>query len=110
VAAGSHNFTQAYQDSFDATKVLDFAALLAEVSGTLQLESDHREALEAGVVELQAAVNDPAADKGRMRRAVDAVMAPLKLAGATVLRQTAITMGTDVGNELDMAIRHMPHL
>lgn len=76
---------------------------------TLQLESHEREALEAGVVELRTAVNDPAADKGRIRRAVDAVMAPLKLAGVTALRQTAITMGTDVGNELDMAIRHMPH-
>ena len=110
LAAGSQNFTQTYQNSFDIAKVRDFAELLAEISGTLQLASRQREALEAGIVELRAAVNDSAADKRRMRRAVDAVMAPLKMAGATVLRQTAITMGTDVGNELDMAIRHMPHL
>jgi hypothetical protein len=89
--------------------VRDFADLLAEISGTLQLAPDQREDLEAGVLELRAAADDPAADRGRLRQAVDAVMAPLKLAGATVLRNTAIAMGTQLGDDIDTAIRHLPH-
>jgi hypothetical protein len=79
-------------------------------SGTLQLEADRRADLEAGAVELHAAAVDSAADKGRMQRALDAIMAPLKLAANTALRNTAIAAGTALGNDLDAAIHHLPHI
>lgn len=109
VAAGSSNFSQVYNDIFDVAKVQDFVDLIAEIAGALELEPQHRAELEAGAQELRAAVDDPAADKGRMRRAVDAVMRPLSLAGQTALRTAAIALGTQVGTELDAAIRHLPH-
>lgn len=42
-----------------------------------------------------------------MRRAVDAVMSPLKLAGQTAVRKAAIAIGNQTGAELDVAIRHL---
>lgn len=60
----------------------------------------------AATAELHDAVNDPAADKGRMRRAVDAVMGYLKLAAGTALTRAAITAGDQAGNDLDLWIRH----
>ncbi len=42
-----------------------------------------------------------------MRRAVDAVLGPLKLAGATALRNAAINVGNQAGAELDAAIHHL---
>jgi AbiTii len=110
VAAGSQNFTQVNQDTFDVAKVREFADLITEIAGTLQLEADQRSDLEAGAIELHAAAVDPAADKGRMRRALNAIMAPLKLAANTALRNTAIAAGTTLGNDLDAAIHHLPHL
>jgi hypothetical protein len=61
----------------------------------------------AATTELDEAVNDPVADKGRMRRAVHAVMGYLKLASNTALTRAAITAGNQAGNELDLAIRHI---
>jgi hypothetical protein len=110
VAAGSQNFTQAYQDVFDASKAREFADLISEIAGTLQLNADQRADLEAGAIELRDAAVDPEVDKGRMRRALNAIMAPLKLAANTALRNTAITAGTVLGDDLDAAIRHLPHL
>jgi hypothetical protein len=110
VAAGSSNFSQAYNDSFDVAKVREFADLITEIAPTLDLEPDQRAELEAGTSELRAASDDPAADRGRLRRALDAVMSPLKLAGATAVRNAAITLGNQVGSELDTAIHHLPHL
>ena len=45
-----------------------------------------------------------------MQRALDAIMAPLKLAANTALRNTAIAAGTALGNDLDAAIHHLPHI
>jgi len=36
-------------------------------------------------------------------------LSPLKLAGATVLRNTAVAMSTQIGDDIDAAIRHLPH-
>ena len=110
VAAGSSNFSQLYNDSFDLAKVREFADLITEIAGTLELEPDQRAELEASASELRAAVEDPTADRGRMRRTLDAVMSPLKLAGSTAVRNAAITLGNQVGGELDAAIHHLPHL
>lgn len=110
VAVGSQNFTQVYQDTLDVSKVREFADLITEIAGTLRLEADQRADLEAGAIELYAAAVDPAADKGRMRHALNAIMAPLKLAANTALRNTAIAAGTALGNDLDAAIHHLPHL
>lgn len=107
LAAGSSNFSQAYNEAFDLAKVREFADLIAEVAGTLELDADQRVELETGASELHAAIDDPAADKERMRRAVDAVMSPLKLAGQTALRNAAITLGNQAGAELDTAIHHL---
>ena len=42
-----------------------------------------------------------------MRRAVDAVLGAVKLAGATALRNAAINVGNQAGAELDVAIHHL---
>ncbi len=107
VAAGSSNVTQNYNVGFDITKVREFAVLAAEIVGLLGLDASQQGDLTAATAQLHEAINDPAADKGRMRRAVDAVMGYLKLAGSTALRNAAITVGNQAGNELDIAIHHM---
>ncbi len=107
VAAGSSNVTQNYNAGFDITKVREFAGLITEITGQLDLEPGPRAELAAAAAELSVAIDDPAADKGRMRRAVDAVLGPLKLAGATALRNAAINIGNQAGAELDAAIHHL---
>ena len=107
VAAGSSDVTQNYSAGFDITKVREFADLVTEIAGLLNLEPGQQAELSAAASELHEAVKDSKADKGRMRRAVDAVMAYLKLASGTALRNAAITAGNQAGSELDLAIRHM---
>jgi hypothetical protein len=107
VAAGSSDVTQNYNAAFDITKVREFADLVVEIGGLLGLEDGQQSELSAATSELHQAIEDPKADKGRMRRAVDAVMGYLKLAGGTALRNAAITAGNQAGSELDLAIRHM---
>jgi hypothetical protein len=106
VAAGSSNVTQNYSGGFDITKVGEFADLVSEIIGLLGLEVGQQAELTAATGELHEAINDPTADKGRMRRAVDAVMGFLKLASGTALRNAAITAGNQASSELDVAIRH----
>jgi AbiTii len=106
VAAGSSDVTQNYNAGFDVTKVREFAALATEVVALLGLDVRQQAELGAAADELHEAVNDSAADKGRMRRAVDAVMGYIKLASSTALRNAAITAGNQAGSELDLAIRH----
>jgi len=110
VAAGSQDFTQVYHDGVCISKLREFADLIAEIADTLRLEPEERTRLEAGVIGLRAALEARSADKGRLRRALDGVMAPLKLAADTMLRNTAITLGTQLGDDLDAAIRHLSHL
>jgi AbiTii len=107
VAAGSSNVTQNYNAGFDITKVREFADLVTEIGGLLGFDDGQQAMLSAATTELHDAIEDPKADKGRMRRAVDAVMGYLKLAGDTALRKAAITAGNHAGSELDLAIRHM---
>lgn len=107
VAAGSSDVTQNYNAGFDITKVREFADLVTEIGGLLGLENGQQAELSAATSELHEAIEDPKADKGRMRRAVDAMMGYLKLAGGTALRNAAITAGNQAGSELDLAIRHM---
>jgi len=107
VAAGSSNVTQNYNAGFDITKVREFADLAAEIAGLLGLDAARQAGLCDAASELHEAISDPAADKGRMRRAVDAVMGYLKLASGTALRNAAITAGNQAGSEIDHAISHM---
>lgn len=107
VAAGSSDVTQNYSAGFDVTKVREFADLVTEIGGLLGLEKGQQVELSAATSELHDAIEDPKADKGRMRRAVDAVMGYLKLASGTALTKAAITAGNQAGSELDIAIRHM---
>lgn len=107
VAAGSPGVTQNYSAGFDITKVREFADLVTEVGGLLGLEDVQQTELSAATSELREAIENPEADKGRMRRAVDTVMGYLKLASGTALRNAAITVGNQAGSELDLAIRHM---
>lgn len=107
VAAGSSNVTQNYNAGFDITKVREFADLVTEIAGLLGLEPSQQAELTAATTELHEAIDEPAANKGRMRRAVDAVMGYLKLASSTALTKAAITAGNQAGSELDIAIRHM---
>ena len=106
VAAGSSNVTQSYNTGFDITKVREFADLVTEIAGMLGLDADQQAELTAANSELHEAINDPATDKGRMRRAWEAVIGYIKLASSTALRNAAITAGNQAGNELDIAIRH----
>jgi hypothetical protein len=89
------------------TKVREFADLVTEIAALLGLEPGQQAELSAAASELHEAIEDPAADRGRMRRAVDAVMGYLKLASSTALSKTAIAVGNQAGNELDTAIRHL---
>lgn len=107
VAAGSSNVTQNYNAAFDISKVREFAELTAEIVSLLGLDAEQQAELTAATTELNEAVNHPAADKGRMRRAVDAVMGYLKALGSTALTRAAITAGDQAGSELELAIRHM---
>jgi hypothetical protein len=107
VAAGSSDITQNYSAGFDMSKVREFAQLVTEIAALLGLEPRQQAELTAAASELHEAIEDPAADKGRMRRAVDAVMGYLRLAGSTALRNVAITAGNQAGSELDTAIRHL---
>jgi hypothetical protein len=107
VAAGSSNVAQNYNAGFDITKVREFADLATEIVNLLGLEPGQQAELSAATSELHEAIEEPEADKGRMRRAVDAVMGYLKLASSTALRNAAITAGNQAGSELDLAIRHM---
>lgn len=107
VAAGSSGLTQSYTAGFDITKVREFADLATEVIGLLGLDPGQQAELTAAASELHEAIDDPAADNGRLRRAVNAVMGYLKLASSTALRNAAITVGNQAGNELDTAIRHL---
>jgi hypothetical protein len=87
--------------------VREFADLVTEIGGLLGLQDGQQAELTDATSELHEAIEDPRADKGRMRRAVDAVMGYLKLASGTALRNAAITAGNQAGSELDIAIRHM---
>ncbi|HEX9515819.1 MAG TPA: hypothetical protein VF940_06550 [Streptosporangiaceae bacterium] len=107
VAAGSSNVAQNYNAGFDITKVREFADLAAEIVGMLGLDVGQQDELTEATDELHKAISDPAADKGRMRRALDAVMGYLKLASGTALTKAAIAAGNQAGSELDLAIRHM---
>lgn len=107
VAAGSTNVTQNYNAGFDITKVREFADLAAEIAGLLGLDATRQAGLSDATSELHEAIHDPAADKGRMRRAVNAMMGYLKLASDTALRNAAITAGNQAGSELDHAIHHL---
>jgi hypothetical protein len=107
VAADSSGVTQNYSAGFDMTKVREFADLVTEIAALLGLEPGQQAELSAAASELHEAIEDPAADRGRMRRAVDAVMGYLKLASSTALSKTAIAVGNQAGNELDTAIRHL---
>jgi hypothetical protein len=107
VAAGSSNVTQNYNAGFDITKVREFADLVTEIAGLLGLEPSQEAELSAATAELHEAIDEPAANKGRLRRAVDAVMGYLNLASSTALTKAAITAGNQAGSELDLAIRHM---
>jgi hypothetical protein len=71
VAAGSSDVTQNYNAGFDITKVREFADLVTEIVGLLGLEDGQQAVLSAATSELHDAIEDPKADKGRMRRAVD---------------------------------------
>jgi hypothetical protein len=111
VAAGSQNFTQVYQDTFDVAKVREFADFIAQIAPTLELASDEQAELETAVLELRAVADDPAGDRGRMRKALDAVMAKLKSAASTVATNVAVGMGNQLGGQLDTTImHHLPHL
>lgn len=107
VAAGSSHFTQNYTTGFDITKVREFADLVSEIGGLLGLEPSQQAGLADANAELHQAAEDPEADKGRMRRAVESVRSYLNLAAATALRKAAIAAGDAANGELDRVIHHM---
>jgi len=110
IAAGSSNFSRTYnENAFDTAQLRDFADLVLQVAGTLGLAPDGQAELEANAKELQAAAEDPAGGKGRWRKALDAVMSPLKLAGQTEVRDTAIAMGNQISTDLQVYMHHLPH-
>lgn len=109
VAAGSSNFSQLYNDSSGLTEVRKFVDFVAEVNGILGLDPSGQAELEGDTGELRAALDERAKDRGRIRRAVDAVMRTLKLAADTAVRNAAITMGDQAARELDAIIHHLPH-
>lgn len=110
VAAGSSGFSQTYnENAFDTGQLRDFADFVLQIAGALGLEPDGQAELVANAKELQAAAEDPAGGKGRWRKALDAVISPLKLAMRTAARDTAIAMGDQLSTDLQGYIHHLPH-
>jgi len=107
VAAGSSDFSQTYTAGFDITKVREFAELVTDIVGQLRLEPDQQADLTAAANELHEAIEDPAADKGRMHQAVETVMGYLKLARDTALKKMVIAVGNQAGDELDKVIHRL---
>ena len=103
----SSDVTKNYNAGFDITKVREFADLVAEIAACSVSKRPASRALRGDLPSFTRLSKTPTADKGRMRRAVDAVMGYLKLAGGTALRNAAITAGNQAGSELDLAIRHI---
>lgn len=91
-------------------KIRECAALIAQIAPTLGLaEAQHAE-LHSGANELRDAANDPAPEKGRIRRALDRVIRVLRRAGETAARGVAIGVGDELMRELGGGIMgQLPH-
>lgn len=111
VAAGSTDFSQTYNAvGLDVGQFREFADLVLQISGTLGLEPDQRDELDADAEELRAIAAGPTAEPGKLKKAWGAVMGKLSLAGSTAATRVAIEMGNQLGGGLDEAImHHMPH-
>jgi hypothetical protein len=111
VAAGSSGFSQTYNAvGLDVGQFREFADLVLQIVGTLGLEPDQRDELEADAVELRAIAAGPVAEPGKLKKAWGAVMGKLSLAGSTAASRLAIEMGNQLGAGLDEAIiHHIPH-
>ena len=107
VAAGSSDFMQNYTAGFDVTKVREFADLVTEVGGLLGLDTGRQTELSAANTELHEAIEAPEADKGRIRRAWDAVMGIVKLGTNKAVTTAAINIGNQAANDLGAAIHHL---
>jgi hypothetical protein len=107
VAAGSSDFTQNYSAGFDVTKVREFADLVTQVGGLLDLDTGRHTELSAANTELHEAIDAPEADKGRIRRAWDAVMGIIKLGTNKAVTTAAINIGNQAANDLGAAIHHL---
>jgi hypothetical protein len=93
VAAGSAGFSQNYGADFGTVKVREFADLVSEIGAVLGLGHGERSELQSSAMELRAAINDPNADRERIRQALEAVISALSLADSTASRNMAIMVG-----------------
>lgn len=110
LAVASAHVAQANGDGIDVKKIREFANLIGQIAPTLGLGPGQQADLESGADELQAAVGDPTADRGRFRRVLDRMLRLLRAAGPTAAQKLAISMGDDLIRELGTEIiREMPH-
>jgi hypothetical protein len=107
LAAGSSNFTQNYTAGADIAAVREFTDIVAGIADGLDLGPRQQTELSAATAELDQAISDPAPDKQRLRRAVQAVLGYLKEATSTALTRAAINAGNLAVTELDTAIHHV---
>lgn len=89
------NFTQHNHEGFDPTQIASFASLVRQISPTLGLKPDPQAELERQALDLHTEATSNAADRGRMRKLVDAVLSGLSNAAPTVASQIAIGVGQD---------------
>jgi len=109
-AVASAHVAQVNGDGINVEKIREFADLIGQIAPALGLGLDQQADLESGAHELQAAASDPAADRGRFRRALDGVLRLLRVAGPTAAQKLAISMGDDLIRELGTEIiRELPH-
>jgi hypothetical protein len=108
-SVASAHVAQVNGDGINVEKIREFADLIGQIAPALGLGSEQRADLESGADELQAAANDPAADRGRFRLALDGVLRLLRAAGPTAAQRLAISMGDDLIRELGTEIiRELP--
>lgn len=93
VAAGSVGFSQSYGAGFEIANVREFADLVSEIGATLGLGPSVGPELQSNAMELRAAIDDPDADRERIRQALDTVISTLSLADSTATGKMAITVG-----------------
>jgi hypothetical protein len=110
VVAGSAHVTQTNVDTVDVAKVREFAALVNQIAPTLGFGLEEQAELEAETGELEAAANDAAVERGRIRHALSAVMKVLGRAGSSAAKNLAVTMGDELTHQIGQDIIHqLPH-
>jgi len=100
VSIGSAHVQQASAEGVDLAKVREFVELVTQVSPTLGLGPAQQSTLTAQVADLGRAADEHGGDKGRVRKALDALLSFVKSAAPTAAQKTLIALGDDLLRQL----------